>query len=102
MLTLLGILPGLIALLLCTKEYLVGITETRLIVLQFRGDDANVKRVLEYALHDVRGRAVSTKGPMYTSIIIDDLRQPFAAKLHRLGAKANKWHAEAIADALAL
>jgi len=80
-----------------TKHYLVGMTNTgRVIVLQVSG--INVKAVQPYQLGQVSGVRTST-GPIFTHISIAG-PVPFVAKFHRLGMKANRDHAMAIAAAL--
>lgn len=96
----LAILPGAIAVAILTKEYLIGLAGDRFVVVQFSGGQVNVKQVLEYRVSELKGKARSSKGSLFTHIRIDDPAKPFIAKFHRLGAKQNKAHAEAIADAI--
>lgn len=101
LLMLLAILPGAIAVALLTKEYLLGLTDKRLIALRFSSGKINVKEVLEYARAQLTPQQVKTsKGSIFTHIRIDDPAKPFVAKFHRMGMPNNKMHAEAIADAL--
>jgi len=97
----LAILPGAIAVALLTKEYLVGLTENRLVVVQFSGGKVKVKEVLEYDLPSLKGKASGSKGSIFTHLKVKDESKPFTAKFHRMGAKQNKQHVEAIVDALA-
>lgn len=99
-LMLLAILPGLIAVMLLTKEYLVALTDRRVIVLRFKGSKVNVQEVLEYPLSNLPPAKTST-GAIFTHIRIDDPAKPFVAKFHRAGpAPANRENAMAIAAAL--
>lgn len=95
----LAILPGLIAVALLTKEYVIGLTDKRLIVLRVSGK-IKVKEVSEYALEGLAPVKTSTGG-LFTHIKISDQAQPFVAKFHRMGMKENRAHAMAIGDALA-
>lgn len=98
-LTLLAILPGLIAVALLTREYVVGLTDRRLIVLRFKGKAIKVEEVLEYSLAALPPVKSSTGG-IFTHIAIDDPAKPFVAKFHRMGMKDNREQAMAIAAAL--
>jgi len=93
----LGILPGLIAVAIMTKEYVIGLTDRRLIVLRV-GGGVKVKEVTEYALGDLRGVKTST-GSLFTHIAIAG-PVPFTAKFHRMGMKTNREQAMAIAGVL--
>jgi hypothetical protein len=96
----LAILPGAIAVALMTKEYLIGLTDGRLVVLRFSGAKVNVKEVTEYALQGLAPRVKASKGGLFTHIKIEDPQRPFVAKFHRLGMTNNRDHSQAIADAL--
>ena len=98
LLMLLAILPGIIAVVLLTKNYLVGLTERRLIVLRV-GGKATVKEVTEYAL-DGLAPAESRTGGLFTTIRIRDEARPFVAKFHRLGMTQNREQSTAIGEAL--
>ena len=93
----LAILPGLIAVAVLTKEYVIGLTDRRLIVLRV-GGGVKVKEVSEYALGDMRGVKTST-GSLFTHIAIGG-PVPFTAKFHRMGMKTNREQAMAIASVL--
>jgi len=84
----LAILPGAIAVALLTKEYVIGMTERRLIVLRFSGK-MKIKEVTDYWL-DRLPRVVQSTGSLFTHIKIEDPQKPFVAKFHRLGAKQNR------------
>ncbi len=98
LLFLLAILPGAIAVALLTKEYVIGLTDRRLLVLRFSGK-LNVKEMLEYNLASMTPCKTSTGG-LFTHIEIMDPARPFIAKFHRLGMKQNREHAMAIAAAI--
>lgn len=95
----LAILPGAIATALLTKEYLVALTDRRLIVLHFKSSKIQVQEVFEYALHNHPPVQAST-GSVFTHIRIDDPARPFVAKFHRMGMPGNREQAMAIAAAL--
>lgn len=98
----LALLPGVIAVLMLTKNYLIGLTESRLIVLQVKSiTNAELKAVTEYDLSDLRNSTVKTStGALFTHIRIDTPDKPFVAKFHRAFSKTNHPHAVAIADAI--
>lgn len=94
----LGILPGVIATALLTKEYVVGLTDRRFIVLRVNGK-MQVQEVLEYQLSTLGGVKAST-GALFTHIRIDDPQKPFIAKFHRMGMTDNREHTMAMEAAL--
>ena len=96
----LAILPGIIAVALLTKEYIVALTGSRFLVIRFSGGKVNVKEFIEYQLGEIRDVKTS-KGAIFTVIKIKDEVKPFTAKFHRMGMKENREHSQAIADALA-
>lgn len=91
---LLAILPGVIAVALLTKEYVVGLTNRRFIVLRVNGS-LKVQEVLEYSLASLPPVKAST-GALFTHIRIDDPQKPFIAKFHRLGMPKNREHTMAM------
>jgi len=95
----LGVLPGLIAIQVMTKEYVVGLTDRRFIVLRFKGSKIAVNEVISYPLNSLPPIKAST-GPVFTHLKINDAAKPFAAKFHRLGMPENREHAMAIEAAL--
>ena len=97
---LIALTGGLIAALL-TKEYVIGLTDRRLIVLHFKGKDIRVQEVLDYRL-DGGGRPPikSSTGSVFTHIKVEDPAKPFVAKFHRMGMPGNREGAMAIAAAL--
>ena len=98
----LALLPGLIAVFILTKNYLVAVTDGRLVVLRVKGiSNAELKEVTEYDLHELRNESVKTStGPLFTHIKIASDSKPFAAKFHRAFSKDNRAHAMAIAEAI--
>ena len=97
---LIALTGGLITALL-TKEYVIGLTDRRLIVLHFKGKDIRVQEVLDYRLDDGRRPPVkSSTGPVFTHIRVEDQAKPFVAKFHRMGMPGNREGATAIAAAL--
>ena len=85
-----------------TRNYLIGLTERRFIVLTIKGiTDATLKEVMEYGLDEVQNMEVKTStGPLFTHIKIADPAKPFVAKFHRAFSKDNRAHAMAIAEAI--
>ena len=96
---LLAILPGAIAVALLTKEYVVALTDRRVLVLHFKGSQIQVQEVLEYSLFNHAPAETST-GSIFTHIKINDPAKPFVAKFHRAGMPGNREQAMAIAAAL--
>jgi hypothetical protein len=95
---LLAILPGIIGVALLTKNYLVGLTQKRFIVVRI-GGKLKAKEMMEYKLGQV-GEVKTSSGGIFTHIKILDPEKPFVAKFHRLGMKNNREHSMAIAKAL--
>jgi len=99
LLVLLAILPGLIAVALLTKEYVVGLTSHRLLILRVKGGKCQVLEVTEYSRGNLPPAKTSTGG-LFTHITLADPQKPFYAKFHRMGMPQNREHAMAIASAL--
>ncbi len=97
-LMLLAVLPGVIAVALLTKEYIVGLTNKRVLILTVKGGKAVVKEIMEYDLSNLPGAKTKT-GPIFTIIKVSDPIKPFEAKFHRLGMKENRDHSINIAKA---
>lgn len=97
-----AILPGLIAVFLLTKNYLVGLTNRRVIVLRIKGiQNYEVKEMTEYSLEELPALpAKSSTGPLFTHISIKDEARPFVAKFHRAYCPTNREDAMAIAAAV--
>lgn len=80
-----AVLPGVIAMSLLTKNYLVGLTDRRLIVLRFSGNarrKITVKEITDYRLNSLP-QVVASTGSIFTHIKIFDPVKPFLAKFHR-------------------
>lgn len=91
---------GLISALL-TKEYVIGLTDRRLIVMRFKGKSVRVQEVMDYRLNNGHRPPVkASTGPVFTHIKIEDQSKPFVAKFHRMGMPGNRDGAMAIAAAL--
>jgi hypothetical protein len=90
---------GLISALL-TKEYVIGLTDRRFIVLRFKGKKVSVQEVLDYRLNGQLPPVKASTGPVFTHIKIEDQAKPFVAKFHRMGMPGNREGAMAIAAAL--
>lgn len=99
----LGILPGIIAIFMLTKNYLIGLTDKRFLVLQIKSmSNAEVKQITEYSINEMGSMKVkSSTGVLFTKIRIDDRKKPFKAKFHRAFSKNNRPHAMAIGEAIA-
>lgn len=95
----LAIIPGAIATALLTKEYVVALTDRRVLVLHFKGSRIQVQEVLEYSLYN-HAPVESSTGAIFTHIKISDPARPFVAKFHRAGMPGNREQAMAIAAAL--
>jgi hypothetical protein len=92
-------LSGGIITALLTKEYVIGLTDRRLLVLRFKGKNVQVQEMLDYPLSS-RPPVKTSTGALFTHIKIDDPAKPFVAKFHRLGMAGNRENAMAIAAAL--
>lgn len=99
LLMMLAILPGAIAVALLTKEYVVGLTSHRLLILRVKGGKANVIEIAEYDRRNLPPAKTST-GALFTHIALADPARPFVAKFHRMGMPNNREHAMGIAAAL--
>ena len=97
-----GVLPGVIVVFLLTKNYLLVLTNKRLLVLTIKGpSNAAVKHATSYALSGLRGTRVKTSaGMIFVHICIDDAKAPFVAKFHRAYSKSNRPNALQIAETL--
>jgi hypothetical protein len=96
----LAVLPGAIAVALLTKEYVIGLTDRRLIVLRFKGKNVAVQEVMDYRLNNGLPPVNASTGPVFTHIKVEDGAKPFVAKFHRMGMPGNREGAMAIAAAL--
>ncbi len=98
-LMLLAIVPGVIAVILMTKEYVVALTDRRFIVLRVKGAKATVNEMTEYSRSQMPKVKAET-GSIFTHLRIDDPQKPFIAKFHRMGMSENRRHSQEIAAAL--
>ena len=98
----LAILPGIIAIALLTKNYVIGLTDRRFIVLQVKSmGNTEVKAVIEYTLDEIRAADVKTStGAIFTHIKVSSEQKPFVAKFHRAFSKTNRPNAVAICEAI--
>ncbi len=98
----LAVLPGVIAVQVLTKSYILGLTDRRLIVLEVASiTNAKLKAVSEYELASFADAPAATRtGGLFTHIRIDREDQPFRAKFHRAFAKGHRERAMEIARAL--
>jgi hypothetical protein len=94
----LAVVPGVIATALLTKNFLIGLTNARLIVVRF-GGNLKPKEVFDFPLMQLPPVKTST-GPLFTHITIQSPQRPFVAKFHRMGMKSNREQSMAIAAAL--
>jgi len=98
----LAILPGLIAVMLLTKNYLVALTDRRILVLRVKNlnlKTPDVKEVIEYSRDEFPGlEAKTSTGGLFTHIAIKDKDRPFVAKFHRAFSPTNREDAMAIAS----
>lgn len=97
-----AIVPGAIATTYLTKNYLVGTTNHRLIVLHIKGmGNTELKEMMAYDLSEFSAHPAKTKtGAIFTHITIDTLEPRFKAKFHRAFSKENRAQAMAIAEAI--
>jgi len=95
----LGIVPGAVAVAVLTKEYLVGLTDRRVVVLRVKGGKADVQEVTEYTVGE-RLPVTTTNGSLFAWVTVDDAARPFKAKFHRAGYPNNRENALAAAAAL--
>ncbi|VAW21658.1 hypothetical protein MNBD_ALPHA11-278 [hydrothermal vent metagenome] len=98
----LAILPGVIATQMLTKNYLIGLTDKRLIVLQVKSmTNAELKALTEYSNEELKASTVSFKaGKLFTHLGVESAEKPFKAKFHRMFSKGNREHAVAIGEAI--
>ena len=95
-------LLGLIASMLLTKNYLVGLTDRRLVVLQVKSlGNAEGRQIVDYSLDELgQMETKMSNGMLFTHLRIDDSEKPFAAKFHRAFSKTNRPNAMAIGEAI--
>lgn len=98
-LLLIGILPGVIAIALMTREYVVALTDRRFVALRFKSKAIKVQEVQSWPLDALPPVRASTGG-LFTHIAIQDPARPFVAKFHRLGMPGQREQTTAIENAL--
>ncbi len=98
----LAILPGVIAVQMLTKSYIVGLTDRRLIVLQVKSiTNATLREVLEFDRAKLAGAPGTSKtGGLFTHMRIDWPEQSWRAKFHRAFAKGHRAQAMQIGAAI--
>ncbi|NOR63661.1 MAG: hypothetical protein GQ535_14350 [Rhodobacteraceae bacterium] len=98
----LAIIPGVIATQMLTKNYLIGLTDKRLIVLQIKSiANVELKALTEYDREEFKSNPGSFKaGKLFTHLKIESAEKPFKAKFHRMFSKGNREHAVAIGEAI--
>lgn len=94
-----GILPGVIAIALMTREYVVALTDRRFLALRFRSKAIKVQERMAWRLDSMPPVKASTGG-LFTHIAIQDPQRPFVAKFHRLGMPGQREEMMAIESAL--
>jgi TPR repeat protein len=94
------IIPGILLVMLGTKQYMVGLTDRRFIILPFSNGIIKLLEVVAYRLNSLAPVIAST-GPLFTHIKILDPSKRFVAKFHRHAfAGQNREFAMAIAAEL--
>jgi len=98
----LAILPGVIATQMLTKNYLIGLSNKRLIVLQIKSIvNVELKALTEYDLNEFKSNPGTFKaGKLFTHLKAENAEKPFTAKFHRMFSKGNREHAVAIGEAI--
>ena len=91
-------LTGAILTAILTKNYIVALTDRRLLVLRFEGK-LKVTEVTEYPRSPLP-QASGSRGMLFTHLRITDPAKPFVAKFHRMGMPNNRAHSTAILAAL--
>lgn len=98
-LMLLGVLPGLIAVIFMTKHYLIGQSTSGVTILQVKSmKDYTVKKVMRFSDYDLANAQVKTSNAgLFTDIKIVDAERQFIAKFHKMYSQENRINAEVIA-----
>ena len=99
LLMLLAVLPGLIAVMILTRHYLIGQSASGITVLQIKGmNNLGVTKVMHFSNAELAAAEVKTSSNgLFTNIKIIDGERQFVAKFHKMYSKDNRPHAEAIA-----
>ncbi len=101
LLVLIAVLPGLIAVLLLTRNYLVALTDRRLLVLRVSGPfKPEAKEMIEFDLDRI-SRIKTRRSPIFVHLNLQQEQQRFVAKFHRSPYRgANRTESIAIVDEL--
>ena len=94
-----SLLLGPIAQVLLTKEYLIGRTDRRVIVLRVKGKKAKVMEVTEYGLDESTPVTVEVL-KAFDRVTIEDPERPLEATFNPVTAPDNLEHAREIVAAL--
>jgi hypothetical protein len=94
-----GVLPGLIAMMIMTRHYLIGQSASGITVLRIESmNDLRVKEAMHFSAADLAAADVKTSSnALFTNISIVDRGRRFVAKFHKMYSADNRPHAEAIA-----
>ncbi len=95
----LAIIPGVIAVALMTKHYLVAVTNKRVLILRVSGT-MKMKEAWTYSIGNAGGEVTTSTGALFTHITIAGSDQPFKAKFHKAYSPENRPAAQAVAAAL--
>ena len=95
----LAIVPAVVAAFLLTKDYVVGLTDRRFVVLRMGASGLEPAEILAYDLCALPPVKAST-GPLFTHIAVQDPERSFQAKFNGAGMPGNREYAVAIAAAL--
>lgn len=99
LLVLAGVLPGLIAIMIMTRHYLIGQSASGITVLRIEGmNNLKVREAMHFSAADLAAADVKTSSnALFTNISIADRGRRFVAKFHKMYSADNRPHAEAIA-----
>lgn len=93
---------GMLAVMFLTKNFLVGISNRRLIILQVKSpSNGKVLRTWEFEMSElVSNRNKSWSGSLFTYLKIDQGEEQFDIKFHRMFSPANRDNAIAIGESV--
>lgn len=101
---LLGVLPGVIAAIVMTKNYFIGLTARRLIILRVKGfASPKIAEVFSFDRDKdlPAARIVTSENGLFNNIKISTDDREFIAKFHRAFSKSNRPNAAAISREIA-
>ncbi len=98
LLMIIGVVPGVIVGLMLTKNFLVALTDRRIIVARAKGI-VQTEGHFDYQLGKIGGKVTVKAGSVFTHITVEHPELPWKAKFHRSGSPNNKASALAIAEA---